>query len=252
MVIEEGFKYRFCFFRREACIMSNRNIDRNIEGIMGNKGAIQLVRYKNLLIQPGILLYDKNKPDSPKMRYYNDSLAHARSNNYTRHLKCKEYFGIQADYLDGNFSGELAVFSENLRESDGDWFYDSIMNQKDKLICYAGPENLRFDMKENYFIEGGKLLFNEEESEELDFKIGSSTYWRLIKVKELGDAVSMHFFGRSIGELPAEMREGAAIHMPPEGMLRPIGRGSTIDTMYRICCYYSRASRGVREISEGK
>lgn len=161
---------------------------------------------------------------------YDQSLERLQRVGFERHPRSDEVNSLLIGHLEGRLSSGLVAVAEDMLRSFGERY------------CMLW---LRTGKTLTEFLEQGGSPMHYTRRE---FNIGnlpSETFLNLNDVPE--DVVTSHYT-RPLNQLPREMRTYAKIVFPPEGVIRPVGRGGFgWFVVNGFNC--SWASRGVRRAS---
>ncbi len=174
--------------------------------------------YKGLTIEHPLVSENNQK----KIFYYPDSLQRLRQAGYDRHLLPAEIFSLLSDGLESKLSGVNADVAKNMVESYGEWTSMAWERKGSVLVAYRDPENLVWNGSD-YGVNG-----TLKHTERKEFAIGNAQSTSWLDLNMFSPEFILYHYGRSFAQLPQEMQAGnrrAQIYLPPEGIIRPVGRG---------------------------
>jgi len=221
--------------------MPQKDLEKSIEEL--------LVQSKYALKESPVLFEDLDiEPTAEDYRYhFCTSLKRLKEAGYERHLRPWESFDLITEHLENRLPPDLDVFVK-IRTGDYDeWLSIALERNRDVLLCFVDPENLKQNKNGLKYFFDGTLRYNYALSKELSVKnIPSGTF---VPLDQFSDEFVKYFYNRKFKELPKEMREGAYkahVYLPPEGVLWPASRGCLVNRfyLYTYCTYAS--SSGVR------
>ena len=174
---------------------------------------------------------------------YDNSLQALQQRNFQRHLRPSEAFQILIDNIEQPQSSYKPL-AQDMLASYGEWLSLAIKREQDKLICYLDPENLIWNGT-TYEVQGS-LKHAGEHTFNLNKKIKSETY---VDLNQFPPDLQVFLYSRPYDQLPDIMKAGhqrAQFYVPPEGIIRPCGRGYSVGNFNLLGDCNSWASRGVR------
>ncbi len=203
---------------------------------------IQPVSYHNLIWEPQA--YREEGQAEKKLFTFDKSLERLREAGYDRHPSPRESFSLLIDYLEGTLSQGLEAIANDMLASYGEWFSMAAERKKNILILSSDPTNLRWK-KDKYVLDGRVLQCTGQQ----EFQIGKRLSEKYIDLKDVPEDLVTFLYSKPFSQLPGEMRKGnnrAQIYLPPEGVIRPVGRSGF---GWFGVSFVDRASRGVGRAS---
>ncbi len=209
--------------------------------------------YNDLIFEKEVL---RGENSFKKLWQYDGSLERIKKNNYTRHPKAHEAFGLIIDGVEKRLSGDLEAVFNDMGKGSGEWLSLAFERKGNILLAYIEPRNL------DYFANppSGKKWSGYHKRDDftfryvLEFDVGNvGNYWQ--ELKAFDDKFVRFITGRSFEDLPEKLRKGPEkirVSIPTGGDFWPVSIGGTGEYKssykFNIGCYYTKAaSRGVRE-----
>jgi len=188
------------------------------------------------------------EPQSPrrsggekKLFRYDESLSSLRERGYERHPRPAEVFTLLADSLEEKLTPQDQTIVNDMLSSWGEWLSVAWERQGNILIAYLDPIGLVWDKSKFFYF---KQDFQYTSQHVFDITDKNSQEW--ISLRDFSDDFVEFHYGRKFDDLPAEIQQKAYILLPPEGVIRPAGRGGDGGCGVGGC--NSGASRGVRPV----
>ncbi len=198
------------------------------------KKEIRVEPYESKVVFEPKAVYEGNYK---KLYSFDESLKALRKRGYERHPRPAEVFDLICRSLEGRLQPEQQAVVDDMQNSSSEWLSLAMKQKGDKLHCYFDPENIKWD---------GRGYFSDKDfkcSLEKVYDIQSLSGFVSIKeVNKVSPELVEILWSRPYAILPEEIRKDGYSPFPPNGKIRPAGRGG-----YDISCYYGNlASRGVQ------
>ncbi len=196
---------------------------------------------------------------SKELFHYEKSLERLKQAGYERHLRPAEAFGLIIDSLEGKLSGQPAVVAQNMLESYGEWMSMAVKIENRVIHLYRDPVGLVWNGSD--YAVNGTLASTEERTFPLAktvptkgrFKktkalaLKAEEYNPLSEISKIAPDFIEYLWSKPYAQLPSDIQKNGGFYLPPEGIIRPVGRG-LLDSWSNLFGYYViRASRGAKK-----
>jgi hypothetical protein len=151
-----------------------------------------------------------------------------------------------ADNLEGKLTGNLKAAADEMLDDSGEWMSMAMKRKGDILICFLHPI-LEYQNGSYHFYGRDKYEFWRS------FNIAGKSSEECIPISKFDDDFMKFIYGRSLKDLPKEMRKSRKITilLPKEGIISPVSRYVSADGRYSVSgCMNHWVSRGVRHSEE--
>ncbi len=188
--------------------------------------------YKGLQIEHPVPYNNTEKT----LFHYETSLERLKSAGFQRHLRPAEIFSILVDNLEGKLSGRDAEVAKNMLESYGEWTSMAIKVEGEVIRTYQDPEELFWNgndygvttlrsSEEKGFLRTATVPQKRVLTKTRRVALKPDSYHALPVLHQVAPALVEYLWSKPYDQLPQEIQKNGGLYLPPEGIIRPVGRG---------------------------